>query len=257
MRNFLGLVLSVVLLVWGWRYREISNARAAESVTWAESSGSTRWTPVSTSSIVPEPEASASSSTSVRRASGGGRAEEPVAVPALEAQVKAMSLYPALGVANSPLNLKFLQLYKEVQTRNPKFLTQPDWPLQIAKQAVAGLEPERPSMQVASVPAPLAVALPVERPSAGVPPPQPESAPVLRTSKKVTMYSSSHCPYCKMAKDFFNKNRIKFEEVNIDTSKPGYEAYKRLKGGGVPLILVGQKKVSGFDKDVLEKLLRQ
>jgi len=257
MKNFLGLVLSIALLVFGWRYREMSNARRAESMTWAESSGNTRYTPVSTSSIVPTLDASSSVSGPTGRVSGGAGPGVPAAVPALEAQVKAMSLYPALGVANSPLNLKFLQLYKEVQARNPKLLTQPDWPLLIAKQAVACTETTRPVMQLASAAVPQPVAPPVERTVAGAQGAEPEAAAGVRTSKKITMYSSSHCPYCRMAKDFFNKNRIKFEEVNIDTSKSGYEAYKRLNGTGVPLILVGQKKIAGFDKDVLEKALRQ
>jgi hypothetical protein len=51
--------------------------------------------------------------------------------PAQQAQARAMALYRSLAVADSALNRKFLALYKEAQSTNPRLLSQPDWPLQL------------------------------------------------------------------------------------------------------------------------------
>ncbi len=64
--------------------------------------------------------------------------------------------------------------------------------------------------------------------------------------KKVVMYSAVWCGVCKTAKNYFRRNKIPFTEYDIETSSKGRRDYKKLNGNGVPLILVGKQRMSGF-----------
>lgn len=72
---------------------------------------------------------------------------------------------------------------------------------------------------------------------------------------KVTIYTSSTCPHCHTAKNYLREKNVEFEERNVQNDP---EARKELiqKGYmGVPVIIVGEEEIQGFDKDRLEELL--
>ncbi|MCF6323891.1 MAG: DUF4124 domain-containing protein [Gammaproteobacteria bacterium] len=71
---------------------------------------------------------------------------------------------------------------------------------------------------------------------------------------KVVMYSTVWCGYCKKARRYFRENKIPFQEYDTETSKKGKADYKRLKGTGVPIILVGKKRMNGFSPSGFERL---
>lgn len=74
--------------------------------------------------------------------------------------------------------------------------------------------------------------------------------------KPVSIYTTETCGYCKMAKDFFVKNNVEFQEFDV-----GHDLAKRQemieKSGqmGVPVIAVGSDMVVGFNKPRLTELL--
>lgn len=69
-----------------------------------------------------------------------------------------------------------------------------------------------------------------------------------KTSRDVIMYGASWCGYCKKAKKYFKKNHIPFVEYDVETSGKGKRDYKKLKGNGVPIILVGNQRMNGFSE---------
>lgn len=72
----------------------------------------------------------------------------------------------------------------------------------------------------------------------------------------VKIYSTPTCVYCKMAKDFFQKNGIKYEEFNVAAdAKAREEMFAKSHQMGVPVIDVDGSIVIGFDKRNLETLL--
>ena len=73
------------------------------------------------------------------------------------------------------------------------------------------------------------------------------SAPV--SAKSVIMYSTAWCGYCRQAATYFRKNKIPFTEYDIEKSEKGARDYKRLNGRGVPVILIGRKRMNGFSVD--------
>ena len=65
-------------------------------------------------------------------------------------------------------------------------------------------------------------------------------------SKKLIMYSASWCGYCKKARNYFNQKRIRFTEYDIEKNATAKRKYDQLGGRGVPLIVSGNNKMSGF-----------
>lgn len=74
---------------------------------------------------------------------------------------------------------------------------------------------------------------------------------------KVTMYSTSWCGYCKKARNYFLSNNIAFEEYDVETTNKGKNDYEKLGGGGVPIILMGNKRMNGFSVKKFERLYKE
>ncbi len=73
---------------------------------------------------------------------------------------------------------------------------------------------------------------------------------------KVVMYSTTWCGYCKKARRYFKAKGIPFVEYDTETTSKGREDYKALNGTGVPIILVGKKRMNGFSPSGFEALYR-
>ena len=74
--------------------------------------------------------------------------------------------------------------------------------------------------------------------------------------KKVVMYSTAWCGICKKARRYFRKNRVPFVEYDVEQSSKGRRDYKKLQGRGVPIILVGDRRMNGFSADRFESIYR-
>lgn len=73
--------------------------------------------------------------------------------------------------------------------------------------------------------------------------------------EKVVIYTTQRCGYCKKAKQFLRHKRINFSEYDVETSKKGQRDYKKLKGRGVPIILVGDQRMNGFSEGRMVNML--
>lgn len=65
----------------------------------------------------------------------------------------------------------------------------------------------------------------------------------------VTIYTTSLCPYCHMAKNLLRNKGISFEEIDVG-GRPELREVMREKAGGrntVPQIWIGQRHVGGCD----------
>ena len=71
---------------------------------------------------------------------------------------------------------------------------------------------------------------------------------------KVVMYSTSWCGYCKKARAYFEKNGIPFTEYDIETNQRAKKQYDKLGATGVPVILVGKKRMNGFSESGFSNL---
>lgn len=75
-------------------------------------------------------------------------------------------------------------------------------------------------------------------------------------AKKVTIYSTPTCPYCKMAKDYMKEKGVAFTDVDVSADeKAAEEMIKKSGQMGVPVIDVEGRIIVGFDRDELKKSL--
>lgn len=66
---------------------------------------------------------------------------------------------------------------------------------------------------------------------------------------KVSIYTSSLCPYCHMAKELLAAKGVMFEEIDV-SGAADLRAQMRAKAGGrntVPQIWIGEQHVGGCD----------
>jgi glutaredoxin len=73
----------------------------------------------------------------------------------------------------------------------------------------------------------------------------------------VVIYTTEWCGVCNQAKAHLKSRGVVFTEFDIEHNGLAKAEFKRLNGKGVPLILVGDKRMSGFSATRLDKLLQE
>lgn len=80
---------------------------------------------------------------------------------------------------------------------------------------------------------------------------------------KITIYSTTTCPYCKMLKDYLIGKNVPFEEKLVDQDEIARMEMMSISGGflGVPFLVINKDSgeritVVGFDKGKLEEILK-
>jgi glutaredoxin-like YruB-family protein len=74
--------------------------------------------------------------------------------------------------------------------------------------------------------------------------------------KTVTIYSTPTCHFCEMSKEFFKENDVAYTEHNVASDlEKRQEMIDKSGQMGVPVILIGDDLVVGFDKEKLSSLL--
>jgi glutaredoxin len=87
------------------------------------------------------------------------------------------------------------------------------------------------------------------------------SPPIRSTSKKerftgnIEMYVTDWCPVCKTAEKYIAGKNYRVLKFDIEKDKDANRRYHDLGGHGVPLIIVGSKRMSGFSAELLEQYL--
>jgi len=74
--------------------------------------------------------------------------------------------------------------------------------------------------------------------------------------KDVVIYSTPTCHFCHAAKDFFTANNVKFTDHDVQDDLVAREEMIEKSGQrGVPVIMIGDEIVVGFDEDLLREKL--
>ena len=74
--------------------------------------------------------------------------------------------------------------------------------------------------------------------------------------KKVVVYSTPTCPYCKRVKDYLTQKGIAFSDYNVaEDREKAKEMIDKSKQMGVPVIVVDSDVVVGFNQAKLDSLL--
>lgn len=74
--------------------------------------------------------------------------------------------------------------------------------------------------------------------------------------KNVTIYSTPTCHYCNMAKEYFDANGVKYQTFDVSQDQEKRKEMMEKSGQlGVPVILIDEDVVVGFNKPKLTRLL--
>jgi glutaredoxin len=82
-------------------------------------------------------------------------------------------------------------------------------------------------------------------------------APAAKAKDRVRIYTTSWCGYCKRAKAHLAAKGVPYDEIDVETSESGRTEFSKLGGRGVPVILVGNQRMNGFDAAALDTMLAQ
>jgi len=74
--------------------------------------------------------------------------------------------------------------------------------------------------------------------------------------KSVTIYSTPTCHFCQAAKAFFKENSVAFTDYNVaeDEAKRN-EMVEKSGQMGVPVIMIGDEMIIGFNESKVKELL--
>jgi len=73
---------------------------------------------------------------------------------------------------------------------------------------------------------------------------------------EVKIYSTPSCFYCVKAKEYFKSKGIVYKDLDVSANAAyADEMIKRTGQMGVPVIIVKNQTIIGFDKNRIEKIL--
>lgn len=75
-------------------------------------------------------------------------------------------------------------------------------------------------------------------------------------AKSVVIYSTPTCHFCHMAKEFFKENGVEYTDYDVLTNlEKRQEMFEKTGYGGVPVIVIGEEVIIGFDQAKISALL--
>ncbi|MAM85772.1 glutaredoxin family protein [Allohahella sp. A8] len=74
-------------------------------------------------------------------------------------------------------------------------------------------------------------------------------------SPEVMLYSTAWCGYCDETRAILRENKTAFTEFDIEESDEAMTRFQALGGRGVPLLIIGNETIEGFDEPRLLKLI--
>ncbi|MGQ9644125.1 MAG: glutaredoxin family protein [Ignavibacterium sp.] len=76
------------------------------------------------------------------------------------------------------------------------------------------------------------------------------------TQPKVVIFTTPTCSFCNAAKRYFRENNIRFTEVDVSRDqKAAQDMVRRTGQMGVPVILINNRPIVGFDKPKINAML--
>ncbi len=74
------------------------------------------------------------------------------------------------------------------------------------------------------------------------------------SSATPTLFSAAWCGYCRRAKSYLSKNKISFQEIDIDTESGARAFFDAGGGSGVPMLIVDGKVLRGFTESAYNQV---
>lgn len=72
----------------------------------------------------------------------------------------------------------------------------------------------------------------------------------------IKIYTTTTCPFCHMAKEYFKEKGLNYEEINLTQNPERIQEMIQISGQmGVPVIVIDGRVIIGFNKHEIDKNL--
>ncbi|MCP4147260.1 MAG: NrdH-redoxin [bacterium] len=72
----------------------------------------------------------------------------------------------------------------------------------------------------------------------------------------VIVFTTPSCSWCRVVKQHFKRNNIRFKEIDITKDpRAAQDMVRRTGQQGVPVTLINNRPIVGFDKEKINRLL--
>jgi glutaredoxin len=73
---------------------------------------------------------------------------------------------------------------------------------------------------------------------------------------EVLLYGTAWCQYCARTREYFRMHGIQFTDYDVEHNAAAAQGYRRLRGNGVPVVVIGDEVVHGYNPERVGELLR-
>lgn len=77
-----------------------------------------------------------------------------------------------------------------------------------------------------------------------------------KNAAPVVLYGTTWCGFCKATREYFQKKGVAFVDLDIESNPEAQLQYQALKGVGVPVVLIGERRINGFRPEVMDEALK-
>jgi glutaredoxin len=72
---------------------------------------------------------------------------------------------------------------------------------------------------------------------------------------RVVVYGTDTCPFCAKTRAYLKERNIAFGDFDVDKTEKGKRDFGELGGKSVPVILIGNRKLVGFNQKAIDAAL--
>lgn len=85
----------------------------------------------------------------------------------------------------------------------------------------------------------------------------PPAPVVLPAGVDVVLYATEWCGYCARTRRLLEDQQVPYREIDIEKSAEGYAQFQQLNGNGVPVLVIDEQVIHGFDRAAIDTALRR
>lgn len=72
----------------------------------------------------------------------------------------------------------------------------------------------------------------------------------------IIVYSTTFCPYCKMAKEYLDQKGVSYKDVNVqEDDEAAAEMIRKSGQMGVPVLDINGKIIVGFNREAIDEAI--
>ena len=73
----------------------------------------------------------------------------------------------------------------------------------------------------------------------------------------IKVFSTTHCPACKKAKEYLDTLGVNYESINIEEDMEAQQQVISMGFYSVPVIMIGEEYIAGFSPNRISELLKK